>query len=559
MPAPARGFKTTLCAAFFTVLPAIALPAHAANAPTPGEVESTLPQQDRFPADDRGVPPLTDPQRPDRSVPAGGQPVMVREIEIVGNYVVSDEELARVVRPYIGQSLTLTDIYGIADSITAYYQKQGYGLASATVPAQRIGNGMVTLEVIEGRIASVSTEGNQRYDESFLVGQVDQLPSGEVYRSDAMEEEMLRLNDLPGLTARAVIRPGEAYGTSDIVLRVDEDPSEYMVSVDNFGRETIGEVRLYGEAKFNGLRGRGDRLDASFLVSEDSLLKYYRIGYSMALGADGERLSISANRTDYEVGGPLAASGILGDSTNFRIGYSDPVVRSRSRNVVWGAALLYTDSESVAGNLPLSQTEITLLEVSYAFNRLSPNNALTSFSAVFTTNGQDATYSAPGVLTGDEQKGKLRLDFSHNAPISGDWAYLAKAALVGSLDALVDTQQFSLGGPGTVRGWGPSEARGDHGLLLTGELQYRMRVGDYPAIASVFLDYGRVIREVTGVAAVDMDRTDSLASWGAGFQFNPGGKYSFKLQVADPLGGHVPAGVNGDDDVQVWANVIAEF
>ena len=131
-----------------------------------------------------------------------------------------------------------------ADQLTAYYRERGYGLAQVTVPAQKISDGTVELRVIEGRIGAVSVTGNEDYSFDFLQRRLGALAPGLVYTDDGMERGVLLLNDLPGLSARAVIRPGEEFGTSDILFRVAEDPAEFSIGADNYGRDELGEIRV---------------------------------------------------------------------------------------------------------------------------------------------------------------------------------------------------------------------------------------------------------------------------------------------------------------------------
>ena len=71
------------------------------------------------------------------------------------------DELRVIVAWYEGQSLTLFEIYSVADELTQFYRDQGYSVASVTVPAQKISSGTVKLEVIEGRIGAISIKGSK--------------------------------------------------------------------------------------------------------------------------------------------------------------------------------------------------------------------------------------------------------------------------------------------------------------------------------------------------------------------------------------------------------------
>jgi len=76
--------------------------------------------------------------------------------------------------------------------------------------------------VIEGRVGEVRFEGTRRYTPEQLRGRLATLVPGKLITSGGMEQDLLLLNDLPGLTARAVLEAGKEFGTTDVTINVDE-------------------------------------------------------------------------------------------------------------------------------------------------------------------------------------------------------------------------------------------------------------------------------------------------------------------------------------------------
>ena len=140
--------------------------------------------------------------------------------------------------------MTLFEIYEVADTLTQYYRDHGYSVASVTVPAQKVGSGTVTLEVIEGRISALNIDGNRAYRQSFLARHVTGAAVGDVIAEKALERDLLLLNDLPGLSARAVVSPGAEYGDSNLTIRTEEKRFEAVTRLNNYGRTSIGEWKL---------------------------------------------------------------------------------------------------------------------------------------------------------------------------------------------------------------------------------------------------------------------------------------------------------------------------
>ena len=525
--------------------------------PTAGTVQDTLPR--RSPPQLESAPPVAEPAASRQRADDDGPTVTVKRFTISGETAFDEATLQAELADLIGKPLTMNDIFAAADRLTAYYRARGYGLASVVVPAQRVAGGVVNLEVIEGRIGQVRVEGRHSYDFGRLEAYSLQ-DEGDLYRSAAMERTMLLLNDIPGLDARAIIQPGAKFGTSDVVLRVNEDRQEYRVTLDNYGREELGEVRLLGEADFNNPFGIGDQLAVDLMYTQDGLLTYGSLAYNFPLASNGSRLAISANYADYEVGGgDFALLDISGDTSNFRVDYSYPWLRSRSNNLLLTAGVSRNAAETLIFNnaIPFNETELTLLEAGLFWNTIYANNSSLSVFTLFSGNFKSREPTAADPQT-DAQKAKLRVDASYTLPF-GRWAFTSRAAAVYSPDPLVDTQKYSLGGPFSVRGYAPAQVRGDKGLELSLELQryFPLWTGARGA-ASVFVDGGTVSR-YPAIAAVADDK-DSLASAGLGFRVDTNSWYKFTVYWATPIGNHVnPLDPTLDFDDQFWLVANATF
>ncbi|HEX6929636.1 MAG TPA: ShlB/FhaC/HecB family hemolysin secretion/activation protein [Gammaproteobacteria bacterium] len=560
--ATARLRSGVFCAALLAILPFSAANAGEQPSVTPGAVQDTIrqqPPQAPLPLDPS--PPLQSGMSREATAPIGPA-VRVESFILNGNDIVPDELLQAELARWTGRELTLDGIYAAADALTAFYRAQGYGLAQVTVPAQKISDGIVELQIIEGRIGAIAVTGNEDYSFEFLKRRLELLTPGRVYTDLGMERGVLLLDDLPGLSARAVITPGEEFGTSDVLFRITEDSESFSASVDNYGREELGEIRVLADAQFNNLGGFGDELYIAVLVSEDALLKYGNVSYAVPTGSNGARLRVTANRADYEVSGDLFEElGITGDNTTYRVDWSYPLLRSRSANMVFTAAGQRFETESFQDNtlIPANATELDLLELGLFMNGFLFDNHSWSLSSILAGNGKsnDSTVSNPQT---DAQQAKLRVDGSYGLPFGTGWLFTSRATYVYSGDPLTDSQKFSLGGPYSVRGYAPAELRGDEGAFLSLELRKYFFPGGYPLAGAVFIDGGTATNErLPGdTVSTSADLEGELASAGLGLLFSPdGGTYSGAILLASPIDNHTSP--NGDDDGHVWATFTYRF
>ena len=161
--------------------------------------------------------------------------VTVTRIIVEGNTVLSDEDLWEFGRGLKGDNLSLEDMQQIAAALQQLYFDRGYRTTLVVVPPQEFRDGVLRLRVAEGRVGRVLIEGNEVFsaDHNYL----PYLPSeGEPLNWHDLRRGLDRLNAHPDKTATAVLRAGEAPGTSDLHLLVKEDrPYHLTLRYDNIG------------------------------------------------------------------------------------------------------------------------------------------------------------------------------------------------------------------------------------------------------------------------------------------------------------------------------------
>ncbi|HBF50135.1 MAG TPA: ShlB/FhaC/HecB family hemolysin secretion/activation protein, partial [Massilia sp.] len=64
-------------------------------------------------------------------------------------------ELQALLQPYTGRELSFAELSAAAAVVSNHYRGQGYFLASATLPAQDLSSGQVTIQVLEGRVSQI--------------------------------------------------------------------------------------------------------------------------------------------------------------------------------------------------------------------------------------------------------------------------------------------------------------------------------------------------------------------------------------------------------------------
>ena len=176
--------------------------------------------------------------------PGAGPAFFVKKIITEGNTLFDDEALAPILNIEDGIEMTLGILALYAQEITAFYSQQGYFLTKAFVPKQEVNDGIVKIQINEGRVNKISVTGNKDVDAKALLKRMGRVKKDSILKEQTLERALLDINDISGVKVRSLLRPGKVPGTSDLVLEVTEtEPYTFSFDADNFGSQFTGAER----------------------------------------------------------------------------------------------------------------------------------------------------------------------------------------------------------------------------------------------------------------------------------------------------------------------------
>jgi hemolysin activation/secretion protein len=427
--------------------------------------------------------------------------VLVRAFVLQGVSAFPESALQALLQPYAGRELRFAELSSAAAAVSDYYRAHGYFLASASLPAQDVSAGLVTIQVLEGRVSNVTL----RPDDSVRLGSAAArrylealVPAGQPVREDALERALLLTQDAPGVRARAELSPGARLGDTALAVVLAEAPLvNANVGLDNSSNRYTGRLRLTAGVNLNDPGGFGDQLSV-LGASTGPDFKYARLGYVLPVGAAGTRVGASYAALRYRLGEEFAALDAHGSarvgqlllthpllrtrraSLQLRTNYEDKRYVNRANGAATGAklvravplALVYGAQDDWLGGGYTSAS----LELTPGHLDLSANAALEAADAL-------GECSAGRFL-------RTNYQWSRAQRIAGPVSLLASVSGQFASTNLESGEKLSLGGPGRVRAYAAGEASGDEGHVATLEAHL-----DLPALKSdlsAFFDYGHV-------------------------------------------------------------------
>ena len=84
----------------------------------------------------------------------------MKEFRFVGNHAFSSASLGKVVEKYKNHELTAEDLEQARQDLTLLYINKGYVNSGAVLPDQDGENGIITFQLVEGRLTAINLKGN---------------------------------------------------------------------------------------------------------------------------------------------------------------------------------------------------------------------------------------------------------------------------------------------------------------------------------------------------------------------------------------------------------------
>lgn len=412
-----------------------------------------------------------------------GQTLVIRNIRFTGKLdLLPEAERAKIAAKAKGKRLGIIGIKGIADEVTIAIQQRGRLLGYAILPPQDITAGTVTIQLMEGRLSKIEFErkADVRIREEILNGLLHRSIVPDSVDKDTLEEALLRMNDLPGVTAKARLAPGESQQSSRLIIGVDQAPRfSGSLSGDNSGSYATGRAQATALINATDLTGYGDLTRMTGVVSEGQ--RFGQVAASLPIGASPFSLNANYAYLSYRNRDELgSALGLEGFAHYAGTGLDYSLIRSRDLNWRLSGTFNWKElaDDSIVGRLQDKRSVSGTFGVSGDARDDFFGGGLTNWSASWTFGDLDLSRVDTALLIDQltlQTQGKFQrfnVQLARLQKLPDAFSLFARLYGQASNKNLDSSEDFALGGSYGIRGYPVGEGRGDMGVIGTLELRY---------------------------------------------------------------------------------------
>ena len=444
---------------------------------------------------------FTLPKIPDTSTVAPQREnIYIAQYQFQGNTVFDESQLQTLTIPYRDRTVRIDELEDLRQQITHFYIDHGYINSGARILPNALKEGVLTFDIVEGKLDDVQIHGQERLNENYIKNRL--LNDEPLNINDVKEKFQLLLTDPLIASMQGSLLPSAQSNRS--ILSIDvirARPYQVTFFGNNYRPPSVGGEGGGVSSWVSNLTGLGDTLNFTFQASEGTRL--YSGGWSMPISDKGTLAYFNFTEGDsWVMESPADNTDITSKVHNIEGGISHPLIENLQRKLTIGSSFA------------VRQNDTRLLGNSFSFNE-GVNSGHTQATVV--------RFFQEHIERREAQVLALRSTFSVglnalgstpqtniNFPSSEFFAWLGQGQYAHQVldngsqfvwrghvqvsnSSLLPIEQIAVGGVNTVRGYRENELVRDEGFSNSVEFHYPL-FGEPNAkqVLSLvpFVDYG---------------------------------------------------------------------
>jgi len=429
----------------------------------------------------RPAPPPT--EQPDLLQESDEQPQEANEIKIqvtrfnfTGNTALSNEQLTNLTKDFVGKELSYNELRDVLRFISNFYRELGLW-ARAILPEQDINNGVITIQIVEGRLGKViikSDEQDLNLKQDVARKYIEnKISRQQILNINQLEKNIQNLNNVPGIQAIASLEAGQEVGETDVVIQLQNRKTlSGTFQGDSYGSRSSGRSRGTALINFDSLLKQGEQFTIQRVQTIGS--EYNALAGSFRIGYGGTRGTVKAAKLRYDLGDPFSSTNPTGNSEELSVSIDHPLNSIGRTNLSSNFTFSESDYENKNNSPSNIQKKIKRGIAKLNFNRSDKfyKGGVNYGSASITVGDLDDTSTGSTTSNALGSFSKLNANVSRFQRLSDQNVLQVNLSAQYAFKNLDSAEKFSLGGPYGIRAYPNSEAQGDHGLMANIELKH---------------------------------------------------------------------------------------
>ena len=393
---------------------------------------------------------------------------LIKTITDEGITLLSNDEKQALYNNYRGKCNSLTDLSNLARELTALYLEKGYITSQVYIKPQNISSGEVTLYGVEGKIEKISPD--ELYINNAFIGQKE-----DYLNLRDLENAVETINRLPSNHAKMDLVPSSEVGYTDVSIENNTtNRINGSIGINNFGTKKTGDKQGSLALNIDNPLGINDQ----FVVNLNSTDKHFQnensIGdgyeYSFPIGRLLTTLSYRQSTYEQYVYGGINQYASNGHTKTYTLALNYKLFHNESHRVTIGSSVSQYQTKNYLSEAMIETASYNLSKAGAMIDYMYQTVGFYTYVALNYTQGTD-WFNATNPTALDEKYTLYTIDASLVKRLDA-FQYSLSGHYQHSNDQLFSTNQISIGGHYSVRGYQKEGLSGNTGYYVRNELSY---------------------------------------------------------------------------------------
>lgn len=392
-------------------------------------------------------------------------------------------EGAKLLAGHFGRPISSELLSEVINILTEWAQKRGMVLAKVTIPVpQDIGRGVVRLSITAAQFNQVTLRGNRWFSRTLIEQRLGIKPGDEL-RLSTLEEAVTWANTNPFRHLQVLLNPVPNDPSKvDLVVAVHERaPYRLTAAYSNGGNAVLGRNQYTAAVQFGNLWGLDHQASYQYTLTDlHGTYNAHAFDYRVPLRW---RHFIQLNGSFGQLS-PSFEGGLFnqrGQSANATLRYTVPL----RRKGLEGESFIGFDFKQSNSNLEYggtqtfaSKADVFQLALGGTLVRRDSRGAWGLSANLFASPGDLSSHNNQRTYSATRFGSKARylygsLSLQRLLSLTNGWEIVSRVNYQFSSANLLGSEQLSIGGATTVRGYPTNVSTGDTGFIFNNDLQTR--------------------------------------------------------------------------------------
>ncbi len=421
--------------------------------------------------------------------------INIVEITFDKSDILSSKKQKEFTKDYINQCNSITKLNNLRKKISNYFIKKGYVTSRAYIKPQKLSSKKLHISILEGKIDKLSFK-------SISKGLVFINSENTLLNMKDLEVGVEQFERLSSQKASIELKPSKKEGFSDIYIIGEKKTKFYngTLSFNNYGNELNGKLQYEGNVNLENLLNINDILNLSFNSSEENNGNNDNVGNTISYAIPIERFYLKASYNKFKYNQTIKNDALRyyskGLSKEYKLDINYKAFHNKNNRVKLNSGIKIKDNDNTINVIKWDASSYRYSHLYFSFQHQYYNELFQMYSIWQYTKGLNA-FEIDNTTELNHRFEKYNLDLNITKYFESDLNFRLSTLFRGQYSPykLFSSEQLSIGGPYSVRGFNKAGINGNTGYYIRNELSFTKNNKYLNMNPYLGFDYGYIKKE----------------------------------------------------------------